>query len=226
MIVTYAHYRLDTSQVFYIGKGSIRRAYEQRGHNKYWNAVVAKHGYKISVLANWKTDKEAFEHEKFLIACFKDLGHPLTNATDGGEGVSGWTWTDSQRIKLIAALTGRPGTFKGRKHTVETRALISQRLAGRPGPRLGVKLPKAACEAMSLRAKAQWASEEARAKQRALVKDQMHPVLAGGKSFESLHAFAAYVNRPLSTVSRWVRRGWQNKLDDAVTQREAHNACK
>ena len=226
MIVTYAHHRQDTGQVFYIGKGSLRRAHEQRGHNKYWNAVVAKHGYKVTVLAKWQTDKEAFDHEKFLIACFKDLGHPLTNATDGGEGLSGWTWSDSQRAKLIAALKGRQGTFKGRKHTPETLALISQRLTGKPGPRLGVKLSESTRQAMSARAKAQWASEEARAKQRALAKPQMRTVIAGGKIFESVHAFAAYVNRPLSTIHRWVCRGWQEKLDAAVAQCEVCDDCK
>ena len=226
MIVTYAHHRMDTGQIFYIGKGSIRRAHEQRGHNRYWNAVVAKHGYKVSVLAKWETDKEAFDHEKFLIACFKDLGHPLTNATNGGEGVSGWTWSASQREKLVAALTGRPGTFTGRKHTPETLSLISRRLAGRSSPRLGVKLPESMRQAMAARAKLHWASEEARSIQRMLAKDQMREVVAGGKVFESVHAFASYVKRPLSTVHRWVSRGWQEKLYAAVSQCEVCNDGK
>jgi hypothetical protein len=226
VIVTYAHHRQDTGQVFYIGKGSLRRANERRGHNRYWNAVAAKHGYTVSVLAKWDTDAEAFEHEKFLIACFRDLGHPLTNATNGGEGVSGWTWSESQRAKLVAALTGRPGTFKGRKHTPETLALISHRLTGKPGPRKGVVLSEEERKAMSVRAKLQFSSEESRAKHREFSRHQMRSVFAGGIVFESVHAVAAYINRPLSTVHRWVARGWQSKLDAAVAQQRNQNDCK
>jgi hypothetical protein len=212
--------------VFYIGKGSLRRAHEQRGRNRYWNAVAAKHGYTVSVLAKWGTDAEAFDHETFLIACFKDLGHPLTNATNGGEGMSGWTWSASQRAKLVAALTGRPGTFKGRTHTPETLALLSQQRTGKPSPRKGVTVSESERGAMSTRAKIQFSSAEARAKQRECSRNQMRSVAAAGLVFESVHAIAAYINRPLSTVHRWVSRGWQGKLDAAVAQQRGQNACK
>lgn len=220
MVVTYAHHRQDTGQVFYIGKGSLRRAHEQRGHNRYWNAVAAKHGYKVSVLAKWDTDAEAFAHEKFLIACFKELGHPLTNATSGGEGVSGWTWSTSQREKLIAALTGRTGTFTGKKHSSETRALISKKLKGKPGSRLGAKLSPEQKVAASVRGKQQFASKQSRDQHRLLARAQMRSVAAGGKTFESVHALAIHLGKPLSTVHRWVARGWQDRLDAAVAQLE------
>jgi hypothetical protein len=226
MLVTYAHHRLDTGQVFYIGKGSLRRAHEQRGHNRYWNSVVAKHGYKVSVLAQWSTDAEAFEHEKFLIACFKELGHPLTNATNGGEGVSGWTWTESQRAKLVASLTGRAGTFKGKKHSPKSLALISQKLKGRISPRKGVVFSEEERKAASARAKLQFSSEEARAKQRESAKAQMRAIFADGENFESIHAFAKYTNQPIATIHRWVSRGWQEKLDAAVAQQRKKNDFK
>lgn len=221
MLVTYAHRRLDTKQVFYIGKGSLRRAYEQRGHNRYWNSVVAKHGYKVTVLAKWNTDEEAFAHERFLISCFRDMGHPITNATDGGEGVSGWKWSKLQREKLVKALTGRIGTFKNRKHTDETRAKISAALLGKPGPRKGIVVLESTRVKMSENAKRQFSTEAAIQKQRDLSRSQMRKVNAGGKEFESLHAFATYVNKPLSTIHRWVLRGWQDKLDKAVQQMES-----
>ena len=212
--------------MFYIGKGSLRRAYEQRGHNRYWSAVATKHGYTVSILAKWDNDVEAFEHEKLLISCFRDLKHPLTNATNGGEGVSGWTWSESQRVKLIAALTGRPGTFRGRKHTPETLALLRQRRMGKQSPRKGVKLSEETRKAMSTSAKLHFSSEESRARQREGSKPQMRPVSAAGLVFESVHAVAAYINCPLSTVHRWVSRGWQDKLDTAVTQQRKQDACK
>ena len=226
MRLTYAHLRKDTGQVFYIGKGSFRRAHEQRGHNRYWNAVVEKHGYFVEVLAKWKTDQEAFEHEKFLISCFRDLGHPLTNATDGGEGLSGWTWSSSQREKLVAVLTGRKGTFIGKKHSVATRLLISKKLKGRVGPRLGAKLSQEQKDAASIRGKKHFSSESARERQRILARSQMRAVTAGGKTFESVHALAKHLEKPLSTIHRWVTRGWQDRLDVAVTQLEIIYASK
>jgi hypothetical protein len=218
MLVTYAHRRLDTNQVFYVGKGSLRRAYEQRGHNKYWNAVTKKHGYEVNILAKWNTDLEAFAHEKFLIACFKDMGHPLTNATDGGEGVSGWKWSVSQREKLVKALTGRAGTFKGKKHTEETRKKISAILLGRESPRKGVVVSDSARLKMSKSAKKHFSSEVAVQKQRDLSRPQMRKVFAEGEEFESVHALAKAINKPLSTTHRWVMRGWQDKIDNAIRQ--------
>ena len=222
MLITYAHRRLDTNKFFYIGKGSLRRAYEQRGHNRYWNAVVSKHGYEVEVLARWRTDEEAFAHERFLISCFRDMAHPLVNATEGGEGVSGWTWSATQREKLVKALTGRIGTFKNRKHTDETRAKISAALLGKPGPRKGVVVAESTRIKMSANAKRHFSTEAAIQRQRDLSRSQMRKVCAGGKEFESLHAFAKYVNRPLSTIHRWVLRGWQDRLDVAVQKMESH----
>ena len=48
-------------------------------------------------MANWENESEAFEHEKFLIWCFKDMGIKLANLTDGGEGASGAIRTEEQK---------------------------------------------------------------------------------------------------------------------------------
>lgn len=86
MYYTYAH-SLPSGQVFYIGKGVKDRAFSKSDRSLKWRAVVEKYrGYMIQILADWKTEKEAFEHEKFLIACFKDMGHDLVNQTSGGKG--------------------------------------------------------------------------------------------------------------------------------------------
>jgi len=84
---TYGHFRQDDGLCFYIGKGNGGRAYDKR-RSEYWKRTVAKHGIRIDILAHWDAEEEAFEHEKFLIKCFRDLGHPLANFTDGGEGAT------------------------------------------------------------------------------------------------------------------------------------------
>jgi hypothetical protein len=85
MFYTYAHTRNDTNKIFYIGKGVNNRAWVTHGRNKHWNHIVKKHGHTVKILAEWKTEKEALDHEILLISCFKDLGYLLVNMTDGGD---------------------------------------------------------------------------------------------------------------------------------------------
>ena len=126
MFCTYAHYT-PQGRLFYIGKGSEKRAQSLKGRNKYWHRVVQKHGRPdIQILANWKTNEEACDHEMLLIECFKDLGHKLVNMTAGGEGTYGvvpWNkgipWSDEVKAKLGLKNKGRTDWI-GRKHTAAT----------------------------------------------------------------------------------------------------------
>jgi hypothetical protein len=102
---TYGHYRESDGRLFYIGKGTRSRAHATVGRNAHWASVVAKHGLKVEIFARWKTEQEAFEHEKFLISCFRDdLGFVLANKTDGGEGSSGLIFTPEARARHLEAL--------------------------------------------------------------------------------------------------------------------------
>ena len=134
MFYTYAHYRPDNS-VFYIGKGQRRRAWSDKSRNQHWRNVVAKHGEpKVEVLAQWATEQEAFDHEKFLIWCFRDMGQPMANITDGGEGNSGLVHTDVVKQKISQIHKGKKlspeqieairKSSTGRKHTEEVKAYL------------------------------------------------------------------------------------------------------
>lgn len=101
MFYTYAHITSDTNRIFYIGKGSGKRLHRKDARNQHWHNTVAKHGYKAIKLADWKTSEEAFNHEKLLISCFKDMGHKLVNQSEGGDGNS-----------FAGGLS-----FKGKKHS-------------------------------------------------------------------------------------------------------------
>ena len=141
---TYAHFRLDDGKCFYIGKGKSSRAWVTKGRSQFWKNVVAKHGYLVQILATWESEEEAFEHEKFLIACFRDMGHPLVNLTDGGEGVSGFKHGTEVRAKISAAAS-----------TSEERAARSERQRQR------MSSPEAR-QALVERAKQQWSDPYAR----------------------------------------------------------------
>jgi len=86
MAYVYGHYKADTGELFYIGKGTGNRAWVLTGRNSYWNNVVNKHGVEIKILYDGLTDEDAYEKEKEVIA---EVGlENLTNITEGGEGIT------------------------------------------------------------------------------------------------------------------------------------------
>lgn len=109
---TYIHLRESDNKVFYVGKGQGKRAWAHKGRNPHWRSVAAKHGVKVEVCAHWPTEQEAFNHEKFLLECFRDMGAPLTNLTDGGEGTSGCV-PSQETLDKRSATTSTPA-FKAR----------------------------------------------------------------------------------------------------------------
>lgn len=104
---TYFHTRNDTGKVFYVGKGKGKRARSKDSHNPHWKSIVAKHGYMAHFAMTNLNEAAAFEHEKFLIACFRNMKTPLVNCTDGGEGCSGAVLTPETRARMSAAKKGR-----------------------------------------------------------------------------------------------------------------------
>src|SRR6478736_5046825 len=90
--VVYRHRRLDTNEVFYVGMGSLRRAYESTLSQKRsleWIRIVKKHGYIVEIVMDNITQEDALELEELMIKEYgrknKGLGL-LVNYTDGGEG--------------------------------------------------------------------------------------------------------------------------------------------
>ena len=118
---TYAYLRVDRTP-YYIGKGKGRRLYEK--HQK--GISVPKDKSRIIYLKQNLTEEEAFKHEKYMIAVFgrKDLGTGiLHNKTDGGDGASGYVFSEETKRKLSEAK-------KGKKHSEETRRKQSERMKG------------------------------------------------------------------------------------------------
>lgn len=89
--VVYIHRKKTDNSVFYVGMGSLKRAYcKQR--NEWWNKVVDKHGYIVEIYKDGLTQEEAFELEIELIAKYgrRDLKNgQLINQTKGGIAVEG-----------------------------------------------------------------------------------------------------------------------------------------
>lgn len=92
----YLHIRKTDGRIFYVGKGCGNRATSKRHRSDWWWKTVRKHGYDVEIAQKEITEKDAFFLEEWLIAKFRHEDHPLVNLTDGGDGISGYKFTDEQ----------------------------------------------------------------------------------------------------------------------------------
>lgn len=124
----YIHKKKDTDQIFYVGKGHGRRAWESIGRSYYWNNVVSKHGFVVEFLKEGLSELEAYALEKQAIKEYGRFqkGGFLVNLTDGGEGRCGFSW-NGQR-------SGNNNPMNGHTQSENTKKLISQSKIGKPRP--------------------------------------------------------------------------------------------
>ena len=99
----YRHRRLDTNEIFYIGIGNIKRAYNTYNRNIVWKRIVNKTNYQVEIIVenlDWET---ACELEQLLILEYgrRNLKTgPLCNMTDGGEGTLGIKHTVERNMAI------------------------------------------------------------------------------------------------------------------------------
>lgn len=99
MFVVYTHNK-PTGEVFYVGKGTIKRSKATDNRNRHWHNVVNKYGFEVNVVAEYEQEEDALRHEVELIAKYRADGNKLVNVTSGGEGVSGYKHSDDSRKKM------------------------------------------------------------------------------------------------------------------------------
>lgn len=88
----YLHRKKTTGEVFYVGKGSDRRAWEFGGRNKYWRNIEKLHGCVVEIYAKNLQEWYALELERELILKYGrriDKSGTLCNITTGGESQTG-----------------------------------------------------------------------------------------------------------------------------------------
>jgi hypothetical protein len=136
---TYAYLREDGTP-YYVGKGSGNRAYKY--HGRY---IIVPPVDRVLILKHFDKEKDAFKHEIYLIAVLgrKDLGTGiLRNGTNGGEGTSGATLTETTRSRMSQSRMGSKNHFYGRKHTQESITKMKEKLVGRTPPNKGKYAPE------------------------------------------------------------------------------------
>ena len=114
----YAHYRLDTMEPFYIGKGKGNRK-DEISRNPMHDNISKKHGHAVVILFDNLTEEESFYYEREVIEYLvfnegyeihcKNCGEftgkfsYLTNFSFGGEGLAGYNCSEETKKKLSIA---------------------------------------------------------------------------------------------------------------------------
>ncbi len=169
----YEHWRPDRGECFYVGKGHGRRAYDmRRGRNRWHKFVQAKlsllgTAIEIKIIDQGITEEEAFAKEVERIAFWKNDGADLCNLTDGGEGPSGYKFSE-ERKRAVSEKS------KGRKHSAESRAKMSAAAMGNTKG-LGKKKTPEAIEKTASYWRGRPKSEEMRIKMSASKRGQVRP---------------------------------------------------
>lgn len=127
----YTHSK-PNGEIFYVGKGTAKRAYKTSQRNKFWWNIVNKYDYKVKIVKYFATDEEAAVAETKLIAKYRKEGVKLVNQTDGGDGGSaGRIWSDKTRKKLSERVMGEKNPMFGVKLTKKQREERSKARLGK-----------------------------------------------------------------------------------------------
>jgi len=96
----YRHLRDDSNEIFYVGKGMGRRAFDKSHRSKFWKNIVAKHGVRVELVKEGITESESIQLEIQTIDEYRRAGIKLINMTDGGDGTTGYSHTEEHRRKM------------------------------------------------------------------------------------------------------------------------------
>lgn len=116
--VIYRHLK-PNGEVFYIGIGSEKRAYQKNPRSDFWKRVVSIHGYEVQILKSDLSWKDACELEILLISWYgrRNLNTgTLVNMTEGGDGSVGYSPSEESRRSRSEKMKGVPKSEKARKN--------------------------------------------------------------------------------------------------------------
>lgn len=99
MAYIYVHRISETGEIFYIGKGSNKRAWDfKNSRNPYWHNIYSKHNTKVNILVDSLSEDEAFALEKRLITELKKIGLAKANLHEGGLGGNTWKFMTEAQV--------------------------------------------------------------------------------------------------------------------------------
>ena len=127
MFYVYQHKNPNTNEVFYVGKGSKKRAFAKHNRNQYWqNKVNVYGGFCVDFLVNNIDEELAFLVEVEAIDLYKRIGCKLANITIGGDGIGGFKHSTETKQKIAKKAQGRPGKFTKDHVTDKMREAVAE----------------------------------------------------------------------------------------------------
>lgn len=162
----FGEYTFDFEPI-YIGKGRKRRCfchkylyekYTTRFYSKYKAIVKSNNKPKVVFVKTNLTEDESFEYEKYFINLIGRIENSgtLTNLSDGGEGQSGFKFSEETKRRMSKARKGMklpPRSDEYRKHMSEVKK-------GKPAPNLGISMSEEAKIKMSLAKKGKYLGKD------------------------------------------------------------------
>lgn len=132
MYVVYQHRRKDNNEIFYIGEGTLKRAYqdEKNRRNSLWIQTVQEAGgFEVDILAKGLTKEESLKLEAEYIKKYGTVKHGtgilVNERLSGTRGVeSGYKHSEEALKKISDSKKGNTYN-KGRKHSELSRLNIS-----------------------------------------------------------------------------------------------------
>lgn len=142
----YLYWRLDTNEIFYVGKGHDDRWKTLRKRNDHFNNIINKCPIAVEIIKDNLTEEQAFYWEEEIIETLvfkygysidiknnrsnKKPPH-LANQTWGGEGTSGRTMSKESKEKMSKDRMGEGNSFYNKHHTEESKGKISRANKGK-----------------------------------------------------------------------------------------------
>ena len=130
----------ETGLPFYVGKGKGSRykdhfkksELEKSNHKNHKIKKMIREGCEIDIeFIKNLTEEESFSIERELIKKYGRRNNKtgiLTNLTDGGEGVSGYIYSEGMKTQRSLRAKGKNNPNYGRKHTEEAKKIIKYNL--------------------------------------------------------------------------------------------------
>jgi hypothetical protein len=137
----YEWFKVDTLEVFYVGKGTGNRRFELHNRNQYFNNIYKKYECAVRLVYQSLTNEEACQLEIERIAEMKSIGQAKCNLTNGGTGFSTGDLnpnrlnppTGEKNGMYGVRLYGEENGFYGKTHSNETKNKISTSRKGKGG---------------------------------------------------------------------------------------------
>jgi hypothetical protein len=235
----YVYIYVDNGLPFYVGKGFGRRDTEHTRHkhdlnrqdifhNKLRGMILEGREWQVVRLFEPLFESEAFAWEIGLIAHWgrRDLGTGiLCNMTDGGDGCSGYVWSDEQRkvrSQIMTEIANRPGEGEKRSQRgIERYSDPAERIAQ---SLRSIKLWKrsGAREAQSQRTAEQWNQPGAREVQGEKMMERMNQPGAREKMsklhIERYNLPGAREAQSLQSIEQWNRPGAREAQSQRMTE--------